>query len=114
MFAHPVPISHLADSRGQSAKSRISQRIDAGFVGLLLAANPTRGLDVGAVGAVYSHLKTARDQGVGVLLISSELEEILSHADRIIVFYRGRIMGSCSTQQADRQQIGAWMAGQTL
>ncbi|AXI04484.1 ABC transporter ATP-binding protein [Aquirhabdus parva] len=101
-------------SGGNQQKAVLARELTLDSLVFLLAANPTRGLDVGAVGAVYSHLKTARNQGVGVLLISSELEEILSHADRIIVFYRGRIMGSCATQQADRQQIGAWMAGQTL
>ena len=59
----------------------------------LLAAQPTRGLDVGAVEAVYRHIRAACAAGVGVLLISSELDELIAVADRILVLYRGRIMG---------------------
>ena len=83
------------------------------FVSLrfLLAAQPTRGLDVGAVQAVYGHIRAAADRGVGVLLISSELDELLSVADRVLVLYRGHVMGSCPTAGAERARIGAWMAG---
>ena len=66
----------------------------------LLAAQPTRGLDVGAVEAVYGQIRAACERGVGVLLISSELDELLSVADRIVVLYRGRIMGHCAAEPA--------------
>jgi len=78
----------------------------------LLAAQPTRGLDVGAVEAIYGHIRAVAARGVGVLLISSELEELLAVADRIVVLYRGRLMGSCKADPAERPRIGAWMAGQ--
>jgi simple sugar transport system ATP-binding protein len=79
---------------------------------LLVAAQPTRGLDVGAVEAVYGHIRAVRDQGVGVLLISSELDDLLAVADRIVVLYRGRITGTCPARQDQRERIGAMMAGQ--
>ncbi|MGA7803220.1 MAG: ABC transporter ATP-binding protein, partial [Bradyrhizobium sp.] len=78
----------------------------------LVAAQPTRGLDVGAVAAVYSHIRAACSRGVAILLVSSELDELLTVADRIVVLYRGRIMGSCPADPARREAIGAMMAGQ--
>ncbi len=77
----------------------------------LMAAQPTRGLDVGAVEAVYGHIRAACERGVGVLLISSELDELINVADRVVVIYRGRIMGECPAEPAHRDRIGAWMAG---
>jgi simple sugar transport system ATP-binding protein len=78
----------------------------------LVAAQPTRGLDVGAVEAVYSHIRDACGRGVAVLLISSELDELLAVADRVVVFYRGRIVGTCSANPANRERVGAMMSGQ--
>jgi len=77
----------------------------------LVAAQPTRGLDVGAVAAVYDHIRAACARGVAILLVSSELDELLSVADRIVVLYRGRIMGGCAADPARREDIGAMMAG---
>jgi simple sugar transport system ATP-binding protein len=67
---------------------------------------------VGAVEAIYNHIRAAAARGVGVLLISSELDELLAVADRVVVLYRGRIMGTCAAQAGARARIGAWMAGQ--
>ena len=61
--------------------------------------------------AVYSHIRAAAARGAGVLLISSELDELLAVADRVVVLYRGRIMGSCQAGASERRRIGAWMAG---
>jgi simple sugar transport system ATP-binding protein len=77
----------------------------------LLAAQPTRGLDVGAVESVYGRIRAACAEGVGVLLISSELDELLSVADRVVVLYRGRIMGHCRADPGNRERVGAMMAG---
>ena len=98
-------------SGGNQQKAVLARELTLDPLVFLLAAQPTRGLDVGAVAAVYAHIRAARDRGVGVLLISSELDELLSVADRIVVLYRGRIMGSCSPDAANRGRIGAWMAG---
>ena len=57
-------------------------------------------------------LTAAADRGVGVLLISSELDELLSVAHRVVVLYRGRVMGICRADRSERERIGAWMAGQ--
>ena len=79
---------------------------------LIVADQPTWGLDVGAVEAIYNHIRSAAARGVGVLLISSELDELLSVAHRVVVLYRGRVMGICRADRDERQRIGAWMAGQ--
>jgi simple sugar transport system ATP-binding protein len=98
-------------SGGNQQKAVLARELTLDPLRFLLAAQPTRGLDVGAVAAVYSHIRAARERGVGVLLISSELDELMSVADRIVVLYRGRIMGTCAPNASNRARIGAWMAG---
>lgn len=100
-------------SGGNQQKAVLARELTLPNLRCLVASQPTRGLDVGAVRAVYDHIRAARDQGVGVLLISSELDELLDVADRIIVLYRGRIMGMCPARADQRGRIGAMMAGQT-
>jgi general nucleoside transport system ATP-binding protein len=78
---------------------------------VIVAANPTRGLDVGATEAVRSLLLQAAGQGVGILLISEDLDEILLLADRIAVIYEGRIVGVVPRSTADVQHLGLMMAG---
>ena len=78
---------------------------------VIVAANPTRGLDVGATEAVRELLIRAAGNGVGILLISEDLDEILMLADRIAVIYEGRIVGTVHRNEADVQQLGLMMAG---
>jgi ABC-type uncharacterized transport system ATPase subunit len=79
----------------------------------ILAFQPTRGLDVGATEYVYHCLLEQRARGAAILLISTELDEILALADRIAVIYEGRIMGVVEHENADIEQIGLMMAGTT-
>ncbi|MGA1542697.1 MAG: heme ABC transporter ATP-binding protein, partial [Ilumatobacteraceae bacterium] len=78
---------------------------------VLVAASPTRGLDVGAIETVRDRLVEAAEGGVGILLISEDLDEIMSLADRILVIYEGRIVDDLSAVGADRQRIGLTMGG---
>jgi simple sugar transport system ATP-binding protein len=78
---------------------------------IMVAAQPTRGLDVGAIEAVHHLLLQERENGAAVLLISEELDEIMSLADRIVVMYEGQIMGELSPDEADLEKIGLMMAG---
>jgi simple sugar transport system ATP-binding protein len=78
---------------------------------VLVAAQPTRGLDVGAIEFMTDRLRRAADDGVGVLLISSELEEILDLAHRIVVISDGRIIGEMDRKDADLDRIGMLMGG---
>ncbi|MES2187781.1 MAG: ABC transporter ATP-binding protein [Pseudomonadota bacterium] len=99
-------------SGGNQQKAVLGRELTIDKLRFLLAAQPTRGLDVGAVDAVYGHIRKACAEGVGVLLISSELDELIRVADRVVVLYRGRVMGECPATPAQRERIGAWMAGQ--
>ncbi|HEX7789870.1 MAG TPA: ABC transporter ATP-binding protein [Afipia sp.] len=98
-------------SGGNQQKAVLAREITLPNLACLVAAQPTRGLDVGAVTAVYTHIRAACARGIAILLVSSELDELLSVADRIVVLYRGRIMGSCAADHAQREAIGAMMAG---
>lgn len=98
-------------SGGNQQKAVLARELTLDGLTFLLAAQPTRGLDVGAVEAVYGHIRQACERGVGVLLISSELDELIRVADRVVVLYRGRVMGECPAEPGQRDRIGAWMAG---
>jgi general nucleoside transport system ATP-binding protein len=78
---------------------------------LLIAAHPTRGLDIGATQFVWQELVEARDEGVAVLLISSNLEEILALADRVGVIYDGRIVAQFTGSEATMSELGLYMTG---
>jgi len=79
---------------------------------VLIAAQPTRGLDVGAIEYMTNRLRQAAEAGVGILLISSELEEILDLAHRILVISDGRIIGEMARGEADLGRLGLLMGGQ--
>jgi simple sugar transport system ATP-binding protein len=85
----------------------------SGHPKILIAASPTRGLDVGATESVRRLLTESADRGVGVLLISEDLDEILDLSDRIAVMYRGQVVGVVERDSADINQIGLMMAGVT-
>ena len=78
---------------------------------LIVAVQPTRGLDVGAIEAVQHVLLRERENGTAILLISEELEELLSLSDRIIGVYEGRNMGELAASEATLTEIGLMMAG---
>ena len=77
---------------------------------VLVAAQPTRGLDVGAIEFVHRRLVTERDEGRAILLVSFELEEILSLSDRILVIYEGRIVGEYAPGVSE-EELGIAMTG---
>ena len=78
---------------------------------LLVAASPTRGLDVAGIETVHSYLRNAAAQGVGVLLISEDLDEILALADRVVVMYEGSVVGERDAESATVEELGLLMAG---
>jgi ABC-type uncharacterized transport system ATPase subunit len=99
-------------SGGNQQKVVLARELSLDPLRVLVAAQPTRGLDVGAVEAVYAAIRAARDRGAGVLLVSSELDELLAVADRILVIYKGRIVGTLPAVPECRQAIGSLMSGQ--
>jgi len=78
---------------------------------LLVASQPTRGLDVGSIEYIHSRIIAKRDEGTAVLLVSSELDEILALSDRIAVMYRGQIMDILDAAKATKEYLGLLMAG---
>ena len=80
---------------------------------VVVAASPTRGLDVAATEAVRDLLDRQRQRGAGVLLISEDLDEILSLSDRIAVMYEGRVVSVCGADEARPEELGLLMAGGT-
>jgi ABC-type uncharacterized transport system ATPase subunit len=103
-------------SGGNLQRVILAREISAG-PGLMIAMQPTRGLDVGAIEGVQRLLLELRGAGTAVLLVSEELDEILSLSDRIAVIYEGAIVGELSPEQiseagdAEREQIGLMMTG---
>jgi general nucleoside transport system ATP-binding protein len=77
----------------------------------LIASQPTRGLDVGSIEFIHKQIVQQRDAGLAVLLVSSELDEVLSLSDRVAVMYRGRIVGVLEGKAVERERIGLMMAG---
>jgi ABC-type uncharacterized transport system ATPase subunit len=103
------PVSSL--SGGNQQKVVLARELGRP-IKLLVAAQPTRGLDVGSIEYVHKRIVAERDQGTAVLIVSSELDEVLALGDRIAVIYRGRIMGVVDAS-AGRERIGLMMAGIT-
>jgi ABC-type uncharacterized transport system ATPase subunit len=99
-------------SGGNQQKAVLGRELTLDPLVALVAAQPTRGLDVSAVEAVYRQIRAAARRGVGVLLISSELDELIAVADRIAVLYRGRLVGERPAEMGERGAIGALMSGQ--
>lgn len=98
-------------SGGNQQKAVLARELAIDPLVFLLAAQPTRGLDVGAVSAVYRRIRSAAEGGTGVLLVSSELDELISVADRILVIFRGGIVGEQPAAPSAREAIGRLMAG---
>ena len=80
---------------------------------LIIAENPTWGVDIGAIGIIHRELMSMRDAGNAVLLVSSELDEVISLADRILVMSGGQQVGELSRADATRQSIGRLMIEQS-
>jgi general nucleoside transport system ATP-binding protein len=97
-------------SGGNQQKAIIAREVDRS-PDLLIAAQPTRGLDVGAIEFIHSKLIDERDKGRAVLLISFELEEILNVSDRIAVIYEGKIVAVVNPKDTNEQELGLLMAG---
>ncbi len=96
---------------GGNLQKMILARETSGAPDLMIAVHPTRGLDVGATEAVHKLLVEQRDSGAAILLISEDLDELLSLSDRLAVMYEGKIIGEMTTQGANIQVIGLMMAG---
>ncbi|MBO4415387.1 MAG: heme ABC transporter ATP-binding protein, partial [Lachnospiraceae bacterium] len=105
----PITIARSM-SGGNQQKAIIARELDRNKK-LTIAVQPTRGLDVGAIEYIHSQLVKQRDEGKAVLLVSLELEEVMSLSDRILVMYEGEIVAECDPNTVTAQELGLYMAG---
>lgn len=99
-----------AMSGGNQQKAIIARELDREHK-LLIAVQPTRGLDVGAIEYIHKAIVQDRDRGAGVLLVSYELDEVMNLSDRILVMYEGEIVGQLDPKKTNVQELGLYMAG---
>ena len=105
----PVTIARSM-SGGNQQKAIIGREVDRENP-LLIAVQPTRGLDVGAIEYIHSQLVAQRDSGKAILLVSLELDEVMNLSDRILVMYEGEIVGELDPKTTTVQELGLYMAG---
>jgi len=110
-IAAPGPTAPVRLLSGGNLQKVVLAREFSGRPQLILAASPTRGLDVGAIETVHAYLRDAAANGLAVLLVSEDLDEILTLADRIAVLYEGAVVGETTRAEANVEEIGLLMAG---
>lgn len=97
-------------SGGNQQKVIVAREFSRG-VKLVIAAQPTRGLDVGSIEYIHKRIVEQRDAGAAVLIVSTELDEVLALGDRVAVMYEGRVVGILDSKQATRERVGLLMGG---
>ena len=107
----PSPMLPASDLSGGNQQKVIVARELSRDIKILIANQPTRGLDVGSIEYIHRTLIEMRDRGVGILLVSAELDEIMSLSDRIAVIYEGEIVAILDAKDATREELGLLMAG---
>jgi general nucleoside transport system ATP-binding protein len=105
-------LSARALSGGNQQKIVVAREMSRDFK-VLLAAQPTRGVDVGAIEFIHARLREARDQGKAILLVSADLAEVLALADRVAVMYGGRFVAVLPRAEASPDTLGGYMTGAT-
>ncbi len=105
----PITIARSM-SGGNQQKAIVGREIEKAPE-LLIAVQPTRGLDVGAIEHIHKQLVKERDEGKGVLLVSLELDEVMDVSDRILVMYEGEIVGEFDPKKTTEEELGLYMAG---
>jgi ABC-type uncharacterized transport system ATPase subunit len=108
----PSLFTPVANLSGGNQQKVIVAREFSRPIKLLIAAQPTRGLDVGSIEYIHSRIVEKRDEGTAVLLVSSELDEVMNLADRIVVMYEGQIVDILPAAEATKEHVGLLMAGE--
>jgi ABC-type uncharacterized transport system ATPase subunit len=107
----PSPVTHVGSLSGGNQQKVIVGREFSRPIKFLVASQPTRGLDVGSIEYIHQRLIEKRDSGCAILLVSTELDEIMELSDRIAVMYRGKIIAVHNANEVTKEQIGLAMAG---
>jgi general nucleoside transport system ATP-binding protein len=105
-----IDVTAHALSGGNQQKFIVGREMEAG-PSALIAAHPTRGVDVGAQAAIWEQLRQARSAGLAVLLVSADLEELIGLSDTLVVLYRGRLVATLSPDEVTPQVLGSYMTG---
>ena len=105
-----VGVPAYALSGGNQQKLLVGREMTA-QPAVLIAAHPTRGIDVGAQAAVWGHIRAARDRGLATLLVSADLDELISLSDVLLVMLRGRIVARLDPAEATPRNLGTYMTG---
>jgi len=103
--------THAGNLSGGNQQKLVVGREMARDTRLLIAAQPTRGIDVGSIEYIHERIAKARDEGDGILIVSTELDEVMSLSDRILVMYRGRVVAEFDGATASVKEVGLAMAG---
>ena len=109
----PIPALQAKNFSGGNQQKIVLAREIERDPDLLLVGQPTRGVDIGAIEFIHKQIVALRDKGKAILLVSVELDEILSLADRIAVMFDGRIMGERLASETNEAELGLLMAGVT-
>jgi simple sugar transport system ATP-binding protein len=107
-----VMLPSASFSGGNQQKLVLARELSRG-PRVLLVGQPTRGVDIGAVEFIHAQLRALRDAGCALLLVSSDLDEILALSDRVLVMHGGRIVGECRAEACSEAQLGLMMTGGT-
>ena len=107
----PLPKLASANFSGGNQQKIVLAREISTQPKLLLVGQPTRGVDIGAIEFIHKQLIALRNKGCAILLVSVELDEIMSLSDRILVMNNGQMVGELARDKADEQRLGLMMAG---
>jgi simple sugar transport system ATP-binding protein len=107
----PSTLTPAASLSGGNQQKVVVAREFSRPIKLLIAAQPTRGLDVGSIEFIHQGIVRQRDEGIAVLLVSAELDEILALSDRVAVMFKGKIIATVPAAEATREGLGLLMAG---
>jgi simple sugar transport system ATP-binding protein len=103
-----VPVSNL--SGGNQQKVIVAREFDRD-VRLVIASQPTRGVDVGSIEYIHSQIVEQRDMGAAVLIVSSELDEVMALSDRVLVMFQGRVVAEFDPSSSTKAEVGLAMLG---
>ena len=105
-----IDVAAHALSGGNQQKLIVGREMEAAPT-VLIAAHPTRGVDVGAQAAIWDQLREARAKGLGTLLVSADLEELIGLSDRLVVLYRGEVVATLLPDEVTPERLGSYMTG---
>ena len=107
-----IPAQSL--SGGNQQKIIFAREVDGRKPELLICHQPTRGVDIAAIQLIYKKILNLRDKGMGILLISSDLDELITLSDRIYIFFEGKVSAEIKQSEFDACKIGQYMLGQKM